>query len=488
MTLSVDMRRYMCRDMGITLPVYESPYFEYYANALSGLYDIDGAVRMTEDGIARHGGEKELLAHRDEVVRHMVNAVEKHPDFPAWGPSGRRIGEQVNRRKVTRKNAINMETVGRTFWKIDLVKADYHSLAVPYPQIVSFSSCYEAWASIFTRTEYVVKSKRTRNMVFGKLEPAHQQFLERNTVEAILDVCVASHAVAEEDIYHVMHDEALLSKEPPADLAGRLLEAGVKQPFRVQKVDVRKVEGTNFLYIVEDGKPKPFSVDRAYVAQVWKAINAQPIEAMDLCFTYDDRVASFERAIVDAPPAEQEKGEIVFPGIRTEPFRPMVDRLSDEDRAELRRRLDALRSMFSRNVDFRRHIENLRRRIDKSIETMEETWRRAQEMEGNASENVKRLKELCELESSRLRQRILLERRLTVGFLVGDVVKHSSGRIGNGVYGQVVTDLEGFLAVEDVDGFLHCDPYQFCTSTVVGNVKDNPDLLKLTISPSEAKC
>ena len=340
------MRRYACNNMGITIPIYESPYFEYYADILSGLHDVKEAVRIAEEGVALHGDEQGLLAHRDDAMKRMVSSVSEHPGFRAW--KSRRIGEPIHRRKTTSKNAINMNNVGRTFWKIDLVQADYHSIAISHPQIFNNSPSYGAWVSTFSETPYVVRSKRIRNMVFGQLDPGHQQFIERNVTETILDVCVETGAVAESDIVHVMHDEALLSVEPPADLQERLAAVGAGYPFRVQKIDVRRVDGTKFLYTVTDGRMKPFAVPSAYIPQIWKIINGLPIAEMDLYFPYDGRIAMFAQPIVGeiSMAGEPEKDEIVFPGVRTETFIPMMDRLSEDDKAELRVRLKELGERF----------------------------------------------------------------------------------------------------------------------------------------------
>jgi hypothetical protein len=63
-------------------------------------------------------------------------------------------------------------------------------------------------------------------------------------------------------------------------------------------------------------------------------------------------------------------------------------------------------------------------------------------------------------------------------FHVGDIVSHKSGRICNGVYGQIVMDYNGELSVEDNEGALDM-PVEGHESelTVVGNVRDNPQML-----------
>jgi len=64
-------------------------------------------------------------------------------------------------------------------------------------------------------------------------------------------------------------------------------------------------------------------------------------------------------------------------------------------------------------------------------------------------------------------------------FKVGDIVSHSSGCISNGKYGEIVLDYDNELAVLDNEGALDM-PVDGNENdlTIVGNVKDNPEMLK----------
>ena len=64
-------------------------------------------------------------------------------------------------------------------------------------------------------------------------------------------------------------------------------------------------------------------------------------------------------------------------------------------------------------------------------------------------------------------------------FKVGDIVFHKSGRICNGKYGEIIIDYEGELAVLDNEGALDM-PVKGNEDdlTIVGNTKDNPELLR----------
>lgn len=65
-------------------------------------------------------------------------------------------------------------------------------------------------------------------------------------------------------------------------------------------------------------------------------------------------------------------------------------------------------------------------------------------------------------------------------FKVGDIVSHSSGRIANGCYGEIVLDWDKDLMVLDNEGA----PDMSVAGneedlTVVGDVKNNAELLKI---------
>lgn len=63
---------------------------------------------------------------------------------------------------------------------------------------------------------------------------------------------------------------------------------------------------------------------------------------------------------------------------------------------------------------------------------------------------------------------------------VGDIVIHTSGRIGNGKFGEVILDWQNKLMVVDVEG-VPCFPLAGKEQelTVIGNVRDNHYLPKV---------
>jgi hypothetical protein len=67
-------------------------------------------------------------------------------------------------------------------------------------------------------------------------------------------------------------------------------------------------------------------------------------------------------------------------------------------------------------------------------------------------------------------------------FHVGDIVEHVSGRICNGRYGEII-EFQGELTVLDNEGALDMPvPGNEHELTVVGNVRDNADLLKIFVN------
>jgi hypothetical protein len=333
MNLSPDMRRYALKDAGVTLPVYESPYFEEHCRSLSDMCDFKEVLGRAEREVLQHGGEKEFLNYRDSVSGRMIESVLSHPSYAEWKTMEAGIKP---RRKIRKETAFTREHAGRTYWRIDLVKADYHSIAVPFPEIFQYSSCYQAWACMFTLSKYITESKRIRSVVFGKIDSKRQCTMERDVIESILDIHV-NDGNKEEDILHVMHDEALLACPPPENIREMALEAGIKHPFRVERVDVGFLETVDggFAYLNVDGRIEPYAVPACLLPQVWKAIHKRQIYQWDLFFMHDRRLAKYATDIFgNEPPWEPEVIYEEF-GASEEPYVPFMDRLSPERREKL---------------------------------------------------------------------------------------------------------------------------------------------------------
>jgi hypothetical protein len=86
-----------------------------------------------------------------------------------------------------------------------------------------------------------------------------------------------------------------------------------------------------------DGKAEPFGVDVVYLPQVWKTICGLEIEDMDLFFMHEDKISKFCDSIF-----EGHKNTLKS----TKPFVSMIDRMSPEQRVDLREKFDRLRQKF----------------------------------------------------------------------------------------------------------------------------------------------
>ena len=322
------LRHRFVQDLDLPIQVLENPYFEERL----ALFDKEfNAVKLyhqyVETVMKKHDGDitkflEDYHSLRDRISGTVANS-EPFKEFNADDS----ITAQIKEFKpiIGERNLYNQEQVKKgsnAFLSIDLRKANFQTLRYINPAIVMDCNTYEEFMAKFTDDEIAAKSKKTRQIIFGKLNPnrtmkfekiliAHiEEYIRKYT--NILDWFELYSMNSDELIYKFKQTESATFKQIAHKIDKNLLEETIRtniglnvraEFFNLNLHTFKTAESENFTYVYTkdfiDGGRDFKCANEIYFTQTYKLMNDIEIKDNDLVFYYNKtELAKFLKPLV----------------------------------------------------------------------------------------------------------------------------------------------------------------------------------------------
>ena len=310
------LRHRFVEDTGAPIQVLQDPYFTKRLSLLNNEFGTLNAYEKYSNHVLKkydNNITKFLEFYhslRDRISGTVANS-EPFKEFIADDS----ITNQIKEFKpiIGERNLYNQEQVKKgsnAFLSIDLRKANFQTLRYINPAIVMDCNTYEEFMAKFTDDEIAAKSKKTRQIIFGKLNPnrtmkfekiliAHiEEYIKKYT--NILDWFELYSMNSDELIYKFKQTEAAAFKQIAHKIDKDLLEEKIRtnlglnvraEFFNLNLHTFKTAESENFTYVYTkdfiDGGRDFKCANEIYFAQTYKLMNGIEIEDDDLVFYFN---------------------------------------------------------------------------------------------------------------------------------------------------------------------------------------------------------
>lgn len=218
-------------------------------------------------------------------------------------------------RQYPSKSIYNNDNNGKMFVSFDLKKANFSALMYHEPRIFGSETpiSFEEWIGKYTDLKYIIESKYTRQVVFGKLNPARQIKVEKYMIWQALkvfdelfkthniDAKIASFNV--DEVVFETNDGIMGIWDTINNETDKLVSNNIPVKPTLFKVILKRFKAFNGglldVYMKEHyfGSKTPWmelkSVPSFFYAQVHKLLNGMELNDYDLMFWSNDQPAKF---------------------------------------------------------------------------------------------------------------------------------------------------------------------------------------------------
>lgn len=178
------LRKRFVKDFNLPINLVDSPYFEYYMDRYDFFPKEEWKNCLQTIETSFDGNVDKWLENYSQIRDNIITTIENSTAFQEFN--------NVDMKKITLPtfsvgdlNIYNNSNTGKIFISIDLKKANFQALRRYNPEIVMNCKTYEELMEKFGGDDYFKKSKYTRQVIFGKLNPKKTIHFEKYLIGSI---------------------------------------------------------------------------------------------------------------------------------------------------------------------------------------------------------------------------------------------------------------------------------------------------------------
>ncbi len=309
MTSKERINQRFCKDFNLPVNIFRDDMFEYY----HGLYDFwpeeEWQALLKEINEDYNGNIDVWLEHYAQVRDTIICTLEASEPYKTFNTSDlSKYAVNSQYRNIPDRNIYNQELVGHVFVSMDLKKANFQALK--YAGVLDDNS-YEDMVDKFDKSFYFKKSKYSRQVIFGKLNPKRTITVEHYMMSLILGMDFEEMKANNAKPIAFKSDEIVWELDYPirSDIL-RKYEERVKDElhfevraecFTIVKLPIVNAHGNDVTaYVRKDlntGEAVLKGVSTIYYPQVYKMWKGLPVNDRDLLFFFEDQSAHFDNPL-----------------------------------------------------------------------------------------------------------------------------------------------------------------------------------------------
>jgi hypothetical protein len=301
---SISLRKRFCKDYNLPINLYDSPYFEQRLQTLDTQFNCVILYKDYMEEVSQFVNEEEYFAEYNRVKDATIQFIRNHPRYDEFTNS--KVHSTC--REYPRKELYSDCNDGKTFFSIDMRKANFTTIRKLYPHLVDYSNSWETFMSKFTNIEHIINSKYIRQVIMGACCPKKQVQWEKFLMESI--ALGIEHSLNLCHIISVSTDEILIESESPCSMSTIDLISIIDKAWadfklvdmvKVSKFRLKKIDGFGWVkQFIHEGSTDGLSdkyefkcveADKYHI--LMKLYNNEELTDDDLVFRHDGLLARY---------------------------------------------------------------------------------------------------------------------------------------------------------------------------------------------------
>lgn len=299
MDLPNNIKKRFTKDFQLPINVFAEPYFSYFVELYDSHYNVNLKLNWLEQALNKSGGIEAFFKMSESISKGIkerissslayknFNTIDVNVEFPLIEP-------------IKQQNIYIAPNVDKLLISIDLEKANFNCFNLFNLKEELKIDSYNDLMNQFTDLDYFKNSKMIRQVIFGDLNPARQQRVQKYIINQIClklkeHNCILSSASSDEIIV-----ESQISKK---DVENILKDLPQKfQFFRVEPFSFKKIDEDFNFFVKNTQTNKGDKIEFKNIpghlfAQVYKRYLGLAITDYDMLFYHEDLLAQFKEPI-----------------------------------------------------------------------------------------------------------------------------------------------------------------------------------------------
>ena len=290
MEINNNLKERFCKNQGISIRIYDEPYFTERIELLDPFYNTKNKYKSFLELISKLNSDEDYYKIYNSIKNNAISYLEeklvnfKQEDFNKYN---------IKNQGFSSKDIYNETNVNKVFLSIDMVKANFTVLKHYDENIFPKLETYEDFIKQFTDEEHFIESKYVRQVIFGNQNPKRQVKYEKHLMDKVLsDILEVTN---EKHIMSFSNDEIVIEYiASQFDEINSIVKKYIAQEInlRIDKFKLEKIH-TGYKKIYDDGNVEFKNFNSIDIIFAIRKHFGQKITENDKVFVYENKLARF---------------------------------------------------------------------------------------------------------------------------------------------------------------------------------------------------
>lgn len=312
MELTNSIKQRFVKDFKLPINLIQEPYFDYFIELYNPDFDTYKKLELLQSFLNTCKDQEDFFQKGTTVSTAVKEFIQNSKAYELMNNAD--LNSFPQNKNLTQQNIYIVPNVDKELISIDLEKANFNSFKLFNFEDETGIKTYRELISKFTDQEYFQQSKMFRQVIFGDLNPARQQRIQKYVIGQLCQKLQENGC----EISSASSDEIIVKNKSSTKEIEQILSTVPKelQFFRVEKFHFSRI-GDDFDFFVKYTEQKDGSIKKEFknspghlFPQIYKQHLKLELNQYDMLFYHDGYLAEFKEPVFKNEPTLTSKRKI----------------------------------------------------------------------------------------------------------------------------------------------------------------------------------
>lgn len=312
MELTNSIKQRFVKDFKLPINLIQDPYFDYFIELYNPDFDTYKKLELLQSFLSTCKDQEDFFQKGTTVSIAVKEFIQNSKAYELMNNAD--LNSFPQNKNLTQQNIYIVPNVDKELISIDLEKANFNSFKLFNFEEETGIKTYRELISKFTDQEYFQQSKMFRQVIFGDLNPARQQRIQKYVIGQLCQKLQENGC----EISSASSDEIIVKNKSSTSEVEQILATAPKelQFFRVEKFHFSRI-GDDFDFFVKYTEQKDGSIKKEFknspghlFPQIYKQHLKLELNQYDMLFYHDGYLAEFKEPVFKNEPTLTSKRKI----------------------------------------------------------------------------------------------------------------------------------------------------------------------------------
>lgn len=295
-----NIRARFIKDFKLPITILKNPYYNYFIDLYEPLFNIKEKIDALNETLKKCETQEDFFHKTSKISTQVQSLILNSQSYKIFNECN--VDKLFPLKKnVSQQNIYIEPNIDKEMISVDLNKANFNCFKLFNLQDEIKAQTYDELIQKFTNDKYFLMSKQLRQIIFGNLNPARQQRIQRHIIQTLCEKLLVEGC----EITSASSDEIIIKNKTNIKEIEEILKDIPEKMnfFRIENFSFSKISEEHDFFIkrttskLGNQKLEIKNTPSYFFAQVFKEYFKLPLNEYDLTFYHEGQLAQYKEPI-----------------------------------------------------------------------------------------------------------------------------------------------------------------------------------------------